>query len=487
VIDTATGSSTARFGYDNDNLPTCASQITCTPPGTDSLRYTYNSAGLPTAVAIGSLTESLTYNAYGELATYTVKHGGTTLFSTTYHSTSAPRDNLGRIQVKTENVSGITHSFEYGYDDRGRLITVAEDGVLASEYQYDANGNRELLDEGGGVTLGSYDDQDRILAYGNYTFEHDANGALLAKIDPSTNQVADYYYDVLGNLLGVDLSTGESIDYVIDGKNRRVGKKVNGTLVQAFLYKDQLRIAAELDASGDIVSRFVYAGNGGSPDYMVRGGVVYRFVKDQLGSPRLIVDSATGLIAQEIEYDAFGRVVLDSNPGFQPFGFAGGLYDGDTGLVRFGARDYDAVTGRWTAKDRPGTLALQGNLYSYAFNDPVNLVDKQGLFPSYPTPECLDAIANGCEVGCVNTCGGYLDEACFQLCYNLARSTEIYFPGTFCPHDQEGTSKKHSRCFRESEGVFQRCSESGGLWGDCESAQTAYFAACMASPSGYAN
>jgi hypothetical protein len=29
---------------------------------------------------------------------------------------------------------------------------------------------------------------------------------------------------------------------------------------------------------------------------------------------------------QELRYDAFGRVVLDTNPGFQPFGFAGGLY-----------------------------------------------------------------------------------------------------------------------------------------------------------------
>jgi len=55
---------------------------------------------------------------------------------------------------------------------------------------------------------------------------------------------------------------------------------------------------------------------------------------------------------QRLAYDEFGRVLGDSNPGFQPFGFAGGLYDADTGLVRFGARDYDAYTGRWTARDR---------------------------------------------------------------------------------------------------------------------------------------
>ena len=34
-----------------------------------------------------------------------------------------------------------------------------------------------------------------------------------------------------------------------------------------------------------------------------------------------------------------GNITSDTNPGFQPFGFAGGLYDTDTGLTRFGARD----------------------------------------------------------------------------------------------------------------------------------------------------
>jgi hypothetical protein len=37
-------------------------------------------------------------------------------------------------------------------------------------------------------------------------------------------------------------------------------------------------------------------------------------------------EAETGSIAQRVDYDAFGNVILDTNPGFQPFGFAGGLY-----------------------------------------------------------------------------------------------------------------------------------------------------------------
>ncbi|HHN64707.1 MAG TPA: RHS repeat-associated core domain-containing protein, partial [Nitrospirae bacterium] len=66
---------------------------------------------------------------------------------------------------------------------------------------------------------------------------------------------------------------------------------------------------------------------------------------------RAVVDSS-GLIIKRIDYDSFGDVILDTDPSFKiPIGFARGLYDPDTGLVRFGVRDYDPAIGRWTAKD----------------------------------------------------------------------------------------------------------------------------------------
>jgi len=174
------------------------------------------------------------------------------------------------------------------------------------------------------------------------------------------------------------LPDGRFLAYVIDGQNRRVGKRVNGALVQGWLYQDALEPVAELDGAGNVVARFVYGSSAHVPDSMTKGGATYRIVSDHLGSVRLVVNASSGAVAQRIDYDAFGAVTQDTNPGFQPFGFAGGLYDPDTELVRFGARDYDTEVGRWAAKDPIRFAGGDPNLYSYALNDPVNLFDPDG-------------------------------------------------------------------------------------------------------------
>ncbi len=108
----------------------------------------------------------------------------------------------------------------------------------------------------------------------------------------------------------------------------------------------------------------------------------YKIVSDSLGSVRYVLDvTGTGTPTAAMSYDAFG--VLDSsstNSGFVSVGFAGGLSDPDTKLIRFGARDYDPEVGRWTARDPIGFEGGSGSLYVYVDSDPINSNDPSGLF-----------------------------------------------------------------------------------------------------------
>jgi len=192
-----------------------------------------------------------------------------------------------------------------------------------------------------------------------------------------------HIYDVLTNLTKVELPNGKTIDYIIDGKDRRVGKKVNGVLTKAYLYQSDVNPVATLDRNGQVVAQFVYASQDHVPDYMIKDGSTYRLISDDLGSVRLVVDINTGDIVQRLDYDVWGNILMDTNPGFQPFGYVGGLYEPDTGLIRFGARDYDPQTGRWTAQDPIGHASQDTNLYTYVYNDPVNNIDPSGLFLNF--------------------------------------------------------------------------------------------------------
>jgi RHS repeat-associated protein len=66
------------------------------------------------------------------------------------------------------------------------------------------------------------------------------------------------------------------------------------------------------------------------------------------------------------------------SPDFQPFGFAGGPTDTDTGLIRVGTRDYDPGVGRWTTKDTWRFGGGQTNLFAYSQGDPINRTDPSG-------------------------------------------------------------------------------------------------------------
>jgi RHS repeat-associated protein len=362
-----------QFAYDADGLLVSAGDLALT-------RDAQN--GRLTGSTLNTVNDSWNYTGFGEVQSYVTAAGSTALYAMSF-----TRDHAGRITTKTETLGGVTSIYTYTYDAaRGWLTDVSSNGLHTAHYDYDDNGNRTgalTLDRE--VSYASADGQDRITggtlaqplqAAQKVSWSYTANGEVAGRTVGTATTL--YSYDVRGNLRDVTLTNGVRIEYLVDATGRRLGRKVGGTLTRGWLYQDGLKPVAELDGAGNVVSRFVYGGKANVPEYVVKNGTEYRLITDQLGSVRLVVNAADGSLAQRLDYDEFGRVLNDSNPGFQPFGYAGGLYDPDTGLVRFGARDYDADAGRWMSKDPIG-FSGGNNWYAYCGNDPINEIDLFGL------------------------------------------------------------------------------------------------------------
>ena len=193
----------------------------------------------------------------------------------------------------------------YQYDDRYCLTEVTKNSQLVGLYQYDANGRLSQTTTGTDVTTYDYDSQGRL------------------KQVQTPDHTIDYRLNALGN---------------------RVAKVKDGDVVERYLWQDKTTLLATYDGDGNLKQRFEYT-LGHAPTNFTENGNTYYLLTDQLGSPRVITDSA-GQVVKAVEYDAYGNVISDSNPGFEiPFGFAGG----DT------------------------------NLYGYVLGNPVNGIDLNGF------------------------------------------------------------------------------------------------------------
>ena len=293
-----------------------------------------------------------------------------------------------------------------------------------------------------------YNEDDQLYHYGNNTYEYDEDGFLSKKTTPEG--ITTYLYGTFGELKQVVTPT-KVIHYMHNALNQRVAKMVNGQIVEKYLWEDLTTLLAVYDGLDNLVQRYEYADQR-MPVAMTYAGLKFYLHYDQVGTLRAISDTS-GNIAKVIEYDTFGNILRDTNPNFYiPFRFAGGLYDANTGLIRFGYRDYDSYTGRWTSKDPIGFDGGDSNLYGYVVNDPVNFYDANGLnriripgrggggfgsstgstyppyFPSSSGTGIGDAITeklrelfNGCETDTNNDGCAEEWDAAYRFCDDIAR------------------------------------------------------------------
>jgi RHS repeat-associated protein len=363
VTETVGGSAPITTAYDADGYRTQTGSLILT-------RDLQNGALIGTSLS--GVTTATSYSIFGEIDSTRALFNTTPLYRAVFQ-----RDPLGRITFRTSEVLGAVTLESFTYDSAGRIAAVERNGVLEAAYEYDANGNRLSITIAGATAAATYDVQDRLLTEGDTRFEYSPAGDLIRRI--SGADTTTFAYNAWGILTSIRRPDGTVISYVLDGADRRVARRVNGGFSRGWLYQGSLAIVAEIDSTGAIVSRFAYGDRPNVPAYMLRDGQTYRLITDERGSVRLVVNAATGAVEQRLEYDVFGRLLLDSNPGFQPFGFAGGLHDPDAGLVHFGVRDYDPTIGRWLTRDPLLFEAGDPNLYRYANGDPVNRIDINGL------------------------------------------------------------------------------------------------------------
>ena len=332
--------------------------------------FTHNGpAGATTQITDGTLNVAVAYDSMGRATSrvHTVNSAPIYRIDITY-------DDASQIVKRIETVNGLATTSEYAYDDDSQLIEVKKNGVVEEEYTYDSNGNRTSYQSSStGNVNADYDEQDRINQQGGDVYQFDADGFMTSKKGDT------FSYSAKGELLSATVA-GQDADYAYDGMQRRMARTDQAGTIQ-YLYGNPgqpFQLTAARDANGDL-SVFYYDDSGRLMAFD-RGGQRYYVGSDQVGSPR-IVTYASGAAIKTLEYHSFGNVTSDSDPGFDlPVGFAGGVDDRNSGLVRFGYRDYDALAGRWTAKDPIFFNGKSANLYQYAKANPITVYDPFGLF-----------------------------------------------------------------------------------------------------------
>ena len=365
-----------------------------------TIRYRYDDAGRLTGKQFpGGNRTDYRYNGAGKVEE--ILHTGAD-FTERYHYGYDVMGNKITAEKERPGLPEDSGSFSYGYDELNRLIHVSQNGKTLRAYGYDAFGNRSRKTEyqtaGELVTTYRYNTKNQLM------LETDADGT------------KDYAYDHRGNLLSV--TSGEEIlkAYGFDAANQMSSSmgRTDGTIQKAVYQYNGLghrmgQSIATGDAAPDRTIRYTLdltrqyhnllqkTGSGPDQTYFWDGNVAgmeeegkdYFYFQDDLGSPMRLMDEA-GRSEEAYGFDEFGNDIRTAKDIFQDsmqsFGFTGYQMDSAGGLYFAQARRYDAGAGRFVSEDfLKGHIAVPYtmNHYNYCWNRPMDLVDLNGMWPSW--------------------------------------------------------------------------------------------------------
>ncbi|MBU2687289.1 MAG: right-handed parallel beta-helix repeat-containing protein [Actinobacteria bacterium] len=392
-----------QFFYDEAGRLTNIDEFDPSPSLSFSTAYQYDDLSQRTGLFIPGFSQSMDYNAAGELESVAVPA------DTTYrsHFSHYPDGNLqqisnpdgstrsysydaaGRITEITNHTTSGDTSTTYGRDNNGNVTSV--DGYptylydslnrltdwfdysrgIQTHYTYDEVGNLlQVTENGSTVRSYAYDGANRITTGG---FAYDANGNM------TSDGEKDYTYDALDRLVRVEDSDTHQViaTYTYDFMGRRTSKTVSGETT--YFHYDGIKLIAETDSSGTLEAGYAYD-DAGDPLAMVRNGSTYYYQTNFHRDVVALTDS-TGSIVNSYSYDPWGRVLAEQETVENPLRYAGYIYDGETGLYYLMARYYAPSLAHFVQEDhieRPNLRSIDTNLYKYCDCNPIVRSDRTG-------------------------------------------------------------------------------------------------------------
>ena len=177
------------------------------------------------------------------------------------------------------------------------------------------------------------------------------------------------------------------------------GTSTSERLFQVSNDKETHYLGDDIQVEGQTLTKYITLDN--LPVVRKTGTTRFYTVTGPLGTVDSLVNTR-GEIVRSANYAPFGEMTAETGRS-ESRGFTGERLD-ETGLMYLHARYYDPALRRFISPDPtiPTYESVGLNRYAYAFNDPVNKEDRNGLGPSWqwdrPSPT-FDAMGSGVSAG----------------------------------------------------------------------------------------